>query len=91
MKLSDKKPGKITAKAIDMQDENVDFSDKLKEQSKMFKEKDKITPEEAGTLHLATNQTRRGYRKTITAHNKIGKNCLPSEAKVMNALKTDNH
>ena len=60
-----------------MQEENMEFSDKFKNQSKIFKEKDKLTLEEAATLHLATNQTRRGLRKTITAMTKLNKNILP--------------
>ena len=79
--------GKVHAKAIDMQEENMEFSDKFKNQSKIFKEKDKLTLEEAATLHLATNQTRRGLRKTITAMTKLNKNILPSESKIMQELK----
>ena len=61
--------GKVHAKAVDMLDGNSDFSVEFKKQSKAFKEKNKLTLEEAGTLHLATNQSRRSYRKALTALN----------------------
>ena len=79
--------GKVHAKAVDMLDGNSDFSVEFKKQSRTFKEKNKLTLEEAGTLHLATNQSRRSYRKTLTALNKMNKNNLPSEAKLMEQLK----
>ena len=55
--------GKVYAKAVDMLDGSSDFS---VEQKKHLKKRKAFTLEEAGTLHLATNQSRRSYRKRLT-------------------------
>ena len=78
----------VQAKVIDIQTENKDFEETFKGQSKTFKERNDLTVSEAATIHLATDENRRSYRKKITALNKLGKNNLPPEKKVVEELKS---
>ena len=54
----------VQAKVIDIQTENKDFEETFKGQSKTFKERNDLTVSEAATIHLATDENRRSYRKT---------------------------
>ena len=76
----------VTAKALDFQTKDGEFEQTFKNKSKTFKERIKLTVEEAADEHIATHTTRRGLRRKRTVLNKFGKNIYPSEKKLMKEL-----
>jgi len=76
----------VTAKFVDSKAKDELFEQTFKGTSKTFKERAKLTVEEAADEIIATHATRRGVIKRRTILNKINKNIYPSDKKVTEEL-----
>ena len=73
----------VIANIVDQKNQEEGFSEAFKNKSKMFKERNILTVEEAADEMVTTHMSRRALRKRITGLNKLGGNIYPSEKKTL--------